>query len=537
MVDICKKILVSCKDSYAIKYGMHVNPGMTIGDCEVITCIPRDCVVGLDTEFVSSRKIKTKLVEYESNVAIYELDDNGVERNIYVYPKKIYQEFIKLYIEPIVRGEPPITSGALITGAPGIGKSTIARLVAQMYGIPYQIVNISEILSKYVGESEKNIDKYLQYALRNPPMILIFDDAEAYLFPRELADKGRSGGTAESMANVQNIMFQRLQEMYDKKVPSLVIATTNIKESLIDSAFNRFGRFGDPIFIPLQDYEATYLVLKFILNDEQRARELARKYVNAGLPISDVINLGLRIKNNLPAEIKPKSGRGYRRLYFERVHEFDMLFENVQGRIVEKEGYLPQGIITNNGRIHITTSGSDTESYVVSEDVGVAVGTQLCYSAGRSVIYAVDLQVESLFGTVKESVHTANITNSCLIISSHINQDIQRYVHLNLNSPLIFVGKDPVYIPAYVLDLESLSRMFDHLMIMNPNIKTRESGFMPIIKALVNMMGINVNIDQYASKINNIASTISQLECVLNLIISTRNLNDVVLSRAVALCK
>lgn len=533
MINPCKKVILTCIDNYDIKFGDVLTPNTVKGKCNIITVIPKPCYVSFETEFIHSRKLNVKIVELENNIAIYELDENGNEKNVYVYPKKTYNEFIKLYIEPIVNGEPPITSGALITGAPGIGKSTLAELVAKLYGIPHYKVLISQILSKWLGESEKNIENIFQMAIENPPMIVIFDDAENLLFPRELAEKSTS--QADATLNIQNIMFQKLQEMYNKGVPSLIIATSNFKSSAIDMAFGRYGRFGDPIFIPLQDYEATFTVLKFIIKDEEKAKHYARKFVNAGLPISDVVNLGSRISKGLPAEIKPKSGRGYKRLYFDKVEEFDLFFIYRDNKFVEKEGYLPQGVITNNGRLYITTTGSSHDAYKVSEDVGVAIGTQLCYACGKSVIYLTDISDLSI-SSVKESVYTANITNSCFIVSSHVSKEIQNYIHKNLETTGIFVGKEQVYVPSYYLSIENLRLMFDNLLMREVKGK-RVSGSVPIFKAVASMLGIDGEFKKYEDKIGSVVSSVPEIECVLNLVISTRTINDVVLSRAVSICK
>ena len=65
----------------------------------------------------------------------------------------------------------------LLHGAPGTGKTLVAEAIGYEVGKPLKVVNCGELLSKWVGESTKNIDAIFQEA-RHQDAILVFDEAE-----------------------------------------------------------------------------------------------------------------------------------------------------------------------------------------------------------------------------------------------------------------------------------------------------------------------------------------------------------------------
>ncbi len=135
--------------------------------------------------------------------------------------------------------------------------------MARMLGIEPTMVRPDNVLSKYVGESEKRIRNIFTEAKKNLPSVIIFDDSDVFLSARTLASTHTS---EQYLRNIQQIIFDEMQSISDSKLPLLIIATTNVKTSEIDQAFLRGGRFGDPIYIPLPDEEAMFYVLKEILS-------------------------------------------------------------------------------------------------------------------------------------------------------------------------------------------------------------------------------------------------------------------------------
>ena len=123
----------------------------------------------------------------------------------------------------------------LFYGAPGTGKTESVLQLARQSGREVLQVNISEVKSMWVGESEKNVkaifERYrtlLKHTRRAP--ILLFNEADAILGKRN----NHAVHSADKMENsIQNIILQEMETMN-----GIMIATTNLEENL-DKAFER----------------------------------------------------------------------------------------------------------------------------------------------------------------------------------------------------------------------------------------------------------------------------------------------------------
>jgi ATPase family associated with various cellular activities (AAA) len=117
---------------------------------------------------------------------------------------------------------------AMFSGPPGTGKTLSAEVVAKEIGLDLYRIDLSSLVSKYIGETEKNLEKIFQ-AAEGGTMVLLFDEADAVFGKRsEVSDAN------DKHANVEtSYLLQRL-ENYD----GVVILTTNYASN-IDSAFMR----------------------------------------------------------------------------------------------------------------------------------------------------------------------------------------------------------------------------------------------------------------------------------------------------------
>ncbi|MBV8821155.1 MAG: CDC48 family AAA ATPase [Chloroflexi bacterium] len=129
--------------------------------------------------------------------------------------------------------EPP--RGLLLTGPPGTGKTLIARALANQCEASFISIKGPELLSKWVGESEKGIREVFRRAKQAAPCIVFFDELDA-LAPRR-------GGSNDSNVG-DRVIAQLLTEMdgIEGRAGVLVLAATNRPE-LIDPALLRPGRF------------------------------------------------------------------------------------------------------------------------------------------------------------------------------------------------------------------------------------------------------------------------------------------------------
>jgi SpoVK/Ycf46/Vps4 family AAA+-type ATPase len=121
---------------------------------------------------------------------------------------------------------------ALFSGPPGTGKTMVASLIAKELGLELFRVDLSRIVSKYVGETEKNLGRAFDEA-ENSQAVLLFDEADA-LFARRTDVKSSN----DRYANLEvNYLLQRLESF-----EGIVLLTTN-NASSIDDAFRRRLRF------------------------------------------------------------------------------------------------------------------------------------------------------------------------------------------------------------------------------------------------------------------------------------------------------
>jgi transitional endoplasmic reticulum ATPase len=167
-------------------------------------------------------------------------------REVVEYPLKYREVYETVGIEP--------PKGILLFGPPGTGKTMLAKAVATESGANFIAVRGPEILSKWVGESEKAIREIFRKARQAAPTVIFFDEIDAIAPMR---------GYAHDSGVTERIVNQLLAEM-DGIVPLnkvVVIAATN-RPDILDPALLRPGRFDRLIYVPPPDKGARVEILK-----------------------------------------------------------------------------------------------------------------------------------------------------------------------------------------------------------------------------------------------------------------------------------
>ncbi|ASJ03107.1 AAA family ATPase [Thermococcus profundus] len=174
------------------------------------------------------------------------LDDVKEElREAVEWPLKYPEAFMGLGITP--------PKGILLYGPPGTGKTLLAKAVANESEANFIAIKGPEVLSKWVGESEKNIREIFRKARQAAPTVIFIDEIDA-IAPRRGTDVNRV---------TDRLINQLLTEMDGIQENSgvVVIAATN-RPDIIDPALLRPGRFDRLILVPAPDEKARLEIFK-----------------------------------------------------------------------------------------------------------------------------------------------------------------------------------------------------------------------------------------------------------------------------------
>ncbi|MGZ7046901.1 MAG: CDC48 family AAA ATPase, partial [Methanobacterium sp.] len=147
--------------------------------------------------------------------------------------------------------DPP--RGVLLHGAPGTGKTLLAKAVANESGSNFVAINGPEVMSKYVGEAEKKIRDLFKEAEENAPTIIFIDEIDAIAPKRE-----------EVTGEVERRVVAQILALMDglkERGKVIVIGATNRVDAL-DPALRRPGRFDREIELRVPDRDGRYEIMQ-----------------------------------------------------------------------------------------------------------------------------------------------------------------------------------------------------------------------------------------------------------------------------------
>ncbi|HEX54883.1 MAG TPA: AAA family ATPase, partial [Candidatus Altiarchaeales archaeon] len=224
------------------------------------------------------------------------LDDvKGLLREVVEWPLKDPESFRELGIKP--------PKGVLLYGPPGCGKTLLAKAIANESNANFIAVKGPELLSKWVGESEKHVREIFRKARQVAPSIIFFDefDSISKIRGRTLTD------VTERMVNQLLTEIDGIEELEGV----VVIAATN-RPDLIDPSLLRPGRIDLKIEIPLPDEKTREEIFKvhtrkMPLDKDVNLKELAEK--TSGFTGADIEALCREAAMNALREKKRKNLR------------------------------------------------------------------------------------------------------------------------------------------------------------------------------------------------------------------------------------
>jgi transitional endoplasmic reticulum ATPase len=209
------------------------------------------------------------------------------------WPLRYPEKFKRFGIRP--------PKGVLLYGPPGTGKTLIAKAVANESDANFISVKGSELLSKWLGESEKAVRKIFRKARQVAPCIVFFDEIDAIAPVR---------GVDEGTRAVERVVNQLLTEMdgLEDLEGVMVIGATN-RPDMLDPALLRPGRFDRLVFVTPPDKKSRLAIFRIHTRnmplrgvDLMELAELTEGYVGADIEAVCREAVMLAMRENLNAE-------------------------------------------------------------------------------------------------------------------------------------------------------------------------------------------------------------------------------------------
>ena len=183
------------------------------------------------------------------------------------WPLKYPEKFEKFGIRP--------PKGTLLFGTPGTGKTLLAKAVANESEANFITVKGPELLSKWVGDSEKGIREVFKKAKQASPSVIFFDEIDSIATRR--GDAFGDSGVTQRVVNQLLTEMDGMEELHDVSV----IAATN-RPDMIDPGLMRPGRFDRHIEVSTPDEEGRLAIFKVHTKD---------------IPLADDVNIKKLAKN------------------------------------------------------------------------------------------------------------------------------------------------------------------------------------------------------------------------------------------------
>jgi len=226
--------------------------------------IPEEALLSLEVtmdDFLSAlREIEPSAIrEVFTEIPEVTFEDIGGLEEI----KEILSETIKdplYYPKVYAKANTKPAKGILLTGEPGTGKTLLAKAIAKEAEVNFIAISGPELLSKYIGESERGVREVFKKAKQAAPCILFFDEIEA-LVPKR--------GKMMTDQVTERVVSQFLTEMdgIEELKGVVVLASTN-RPDLVDSALLRPGRFDYVYELPKPNLKARLEIFKVHTKDK-----------------------------------------------------------------------------------------------------------------------------------------------------------------------------------------------------------------------------------------------------------------------------
>ena len=236
-----------------------------------------------------AKRIETAL-GWEDLVLPYNLRDDLNDISLWLKNETAIRERWKLdrFVKPGYR--------CLFYGPPGTGKTLTATLLGKQYEMDVYRIDLSMIVSKYIGETEKNLARIFDRAEKRK-WILFFDEADALFGKRTESSNSNDRHANQEVA----YLLQRIEDF-----PGMVVLATNLKENL-DEAF--FRRFQSVLYFPVPNERLREELWQKMIPEEwlgENADDLLHEAATAGFSGGSMVNIIQTCAVKLHGAAKPQ---------------------------------------------------------------------------------------------------------------------------------------------------------------------------------------------------------------------------------------
>ena len=231
---------------------------------------------GAGGQIFSIGKSKAKLFDAKSDMKITFKDVAGLEG-----AKEEVQEIVDFLKNPkkytALGGKIP--KGALLIGAPGTGKTLLAKAVAGEAQVPFYSLSGSDFVEMFVGVGASRVRDLFKQAKEKSPSIIFIDEIDAIGRAR-----GKSNFTGSNDER-ENTLNQLLTEMdgFGTNTNVIVVAATN-RADVLDKALMRAGRFDRQIYVDLPDIRERKMIFEVHLRPLKKAASVDIDFLSKQTP-------------------------------------------------------------------------------------------------------------------------------------------------------------------------------------------------------------------------------------------------------------
>ncbi len=171
-----------------------------------------------------------------------------------------------------------IPKGALLVGAPGTGKTLLARAIAGEAGVPFFTISGSDFVEMFVGVGASRVRDMFEQAKKSAPCIVFIDEIDA-------VGRHRGAGLGNGNDEREQTLNQLLVEMdgFEANEGIIIIAATN-RPDVLDPALLRPGRFDRQVIVPRPDIDGREQILAVHMKKVPLAPDVDKRVIARGTP-------------------------------------------------------------------------------------------------------------------------------------------------------------------------------------------------------------------------------------------------------------